>query len=102
MIGAARHATRRFERHRSLGTGFEELDGHLAVVVLLVVAVLLGALGFSTLRSLTRRIAQANEAAARIASGNLQASELLGCVLISPGGINFTIFLPRMMIFLWM
>ena len=50
----------------------------MAVVVLLVVAVLLGALGFSTLRSLTRRIAQANEAAARIASGNLQASELLG------------------------
>ena len=50
----------------------------MAVVVLLVVAVLLGALGFSTLLSLTRRIAQANEAAARIASGNLQASELLG------------------------
>ena len=46
-----------------------------AIVVLLIAAALLGGIGFTTLRSLTRRIAQANDAAARIAAGNLQASE---------------------------
>ena len=48
-----------------------------AIAVLLIAAALLGGLGFTTLRNLTRRIAQANDAAARIAAGNLQASETL-------------------------
>lgn len=49
-----------------------------AIVVLLVAAVLLGGLGITTLRSLTRRIALANETAARIAAGNLQPLGVLG------------------------
>ena len=49
----------------------------VAITILLVAAALLGGVGFTTLRSLTRRIAQANDAAARVAAGNLQASEVL-------------------------
>ena len=49
----------------------------VAIVVLLVAIAVLGAIGFTTLRSLTRRVAQANEAAARIAAGDLRSSELL-------------------------
>ena len=49
----------------------------IAFSVLLVAAVILGGIGFTTLRSLTQRIAQANDAAARIASGDLRPSELL-------------------------
>ncbi len=48
----------------------------IAFAVLLVAAVILGGIGFTTLRSLTQRIAQANDAAARIASGDLRPSEL--------------------------
>jgi len=49
----------------------------MGIVVLMIAAALLGGIGFTTLRSLTRRIAQANDAAARIAAGDLQASETL-------------------------
>ena len=49
----------------------------LTIGVFLAAAVILGLIGLTTLRSLTGRIAQANEAAARIAAGDLRASDLL-------------------------
>jgi len=58
----------------------EDAKGNAAATafsVLLIAAAVLGTIGFTTLRSLTRRIAQANESAARIAAGDLRATELL-------------------------
>ena len=49
----------------------------VAIAVFVLVALVLAGIGFATLRSLTRRIAQANDATARIAGGDLQANELL-------------------------
>ena len=47
------------------------------LAILLLALAALGGIGFTTLRSMTQRIAQANEAAARIAAGNLRPSEIL-------------------------
>ena len=82
-LAAALEAHMKFNEElgqRQAGAAAEEkgVATTVSIVVFLIVAVLLAGIGYATLRSLTGRIALANDAAACIAGGNLQANKLLG------------------------
>lgn len=60
--------------------GEKSMATTIAIAVFVIAAVVLGAIGFTTLRGMTRRIAQANDAVARIAAGDLRAAELMSSI----------------------